>query len=107
MARKKIAHPYLTVSKDIVVDKNMLEERIENLSQGELVIINNEQGVCITTLNNNGLISSFDSSNVIDDKINKVSEQFNELSGMYDVLGAAASAETAAKGYVDTEIAKL
>jgi hypothetical protein len=107
MARKKIVHPYLTVSKDIVVDKNMLEERIENLSQGELVIINNEQGVCITTLNNNGLISSFDSSNVIDDKINKVSEQFNELSGMYDAIGSAASAETAAKGYVNTEIGKL
>lgn len=71
MTRRKVILPYWTPSKEDASNKEALNTRFEDLSQGEIVINNNAEGSYLTILDSNDNPSTFDSSKVADAKISE------------------------------------
>ena len=71
MTRRKVILPYWTPSKEEASNKESLNTRFEDLSQGELIINNSTEGAYLTILDSNDNPSTFDSSKVADAKISK------------------------------------
>ena len=71
MTRRKVILPYWTPSKEEASNKESLNTRFEDLSQGELIINNSTEGAYLTILDSNNNLATFDSSKVSDTKISE------------------------------------
>ena len=79
MARRKVQLPIWNISSEQAVDKEFLNSNFSGISQGELVINVKSGNTIITTLDEKDNIINFESSVIVDEKINGVKEAIKEL----------------------------
>ena len=111
MARRKIILPNWANTEDASKSVEMLNSAFEKLTQGELVINTEADNTLLTTLNENGVPVIFESSEMIDKRLEELFEKVNQHDNK-DVLDSITSgrtdswdkAESNAKTYTDQQI---
>ena len=111
MARRKVMLPTWANTEDASKSIEMLNEAFEGLTQGELVINTEANNTLLTTLNENGIPVIFESSEMIDKRLDGFLESIHQHDNK-DVLDKITSgrtdswdkAESNAKTYTDQQI---
>lgn len=111
MTRRKVILPNWANTEDASKSVEMLNEAFEGLTQGELVINTEANNTLLTTLNENGTPVIFESSEMIDKRLEDFLEKVHQHDNK-DVLDSITSgrtdswdkAESNAKTYTDQQI---
>ena len=93
MARKKVILPNWANTEDASKSVEMLNEAFEGLIQGELVINTNVDNTLLSTLNGDGKVVVFESSEMIDKRLERFLDKVHQHDNK-DILDSITSGRT-------------